>query len=67
MNLSMDLNKDKESFMDYLKYQKHYSENTIENYERTLNEFIGFLNKESIDAVFKGEISFNERLFNVFK
>ena len=41
----MDLNKDKESFMDYLKYQKHYSENTIENYERTLNEFIGFLKK----------------------
>ena len=53
MNLSMDLNKDKESFMDYLKYQKHYSENTIENYERTLNEFIGFLNKESIDAFSK--------------
>lgn len=49
----MDLNKDKESFMDYLKYQKHYSENTIENYERTLNEFIGFLNKESIDAFSK--------------
>ena len=44
MNLSMDLNKDKESFMDYLQYQKHYSENTLENYERTLYEYIEFLN-----------------------
>lgn len=63
----MDLNKDKESFIDYLKYQKHYSLNTIENYERTLTEFIEFLNKESIDEFSKVKYPLMRGYLTIFK
>ena len=39
---------DKEEFIKYLQFQKHYSINTVESYQRSLNEFIGFLKSESI-------------------
>jgi integrase/recombinase XerC len=38
----------KKKFLDYLKYQKHYSDNTIINYEIDIDEFMLFLNKENI-------------------
>ena len=40
--------KDKKEFIKYLQFQKHYSINTVESYQRSLNEFIGFLKSESI-------------------
>ena len=44
----MSYNQDKEEFIKYLQFQKHYSINTVESYQRSLNEFIGFLKSESI-------------------
>ena len=40
----MSYNQDKEEFIKYLQFQKHYSINTVESYQRSLNEFIDFLN-----------------------
>lgn len=39
----MSYNQDKEEFIKYLQFQKHYSINTVESYQRSLNEFIDFL------------------------
>ncbi len=36
-------------FIEFLKYQKGYSENTIINYENDIKEFLEFLNKENIN------------------
>ena len=44
----MNYNQDKEEFIKYLQFQKHYSINTVESYQRSLNEFIDFLKSESI-------------------
>ena len=44
----MSYNQDKEEFIKYLQFQKHYSINTVESYQRSLNEFIDFLKSESI-------------------
>ena len=38
--------KDIEKFIDYLQYEKNYSSYTVSNYERDLESFINFLNKE---------------------
>ena len=40
--LSMSYNQDKKEFIKYLQFQKHYSINTVESYQRSLNEFIDF-------------------------
>lgn len=45
----MSYKQNREEFIEYLQYQKHYSSNTVESYQRTLNEFIEFLEKENID------------------
>ncbi len=37
-----------DSFIEYLRYQKNYSENTCLNYEKDLKEYLTFLNKENI-------------------
>lgn len=39
------------SFLDYLKYQKAYSENTIISYKNDIDEFLNFMNKENIDNI----------------
>ena len=44
----MSYNQDKKEFIKYLQFQKHYSINTVESYQRSLNEFIDFLKSESI-------------------
>lgn len=44
----MSINSDKKEFIDYLKYQKHYSPLTIDVYNRNINEFIDYLKKEGI-------------------
>ncbi len=46
----MSMNLDKKEFMDYLKYQKHYSVLTIAAYERNINEFIDYLKRENITS-----------------
>ena len=45
----MSCHQDKKEFLEYLQFQKHYSINTVESYQRSLNEFIDFLNQESIN------------------
>lgn len=44
----LNLEKNKNEFLDYLKYQKKYSSLTIEAYTRNLNEFTDYLKKENI-------------------
>jgi len=39
----------KSSYLDYLKYQKNYSDYTIENYASDIDEFFVFLDSEIID------------------
>ena len=46
----MSMNLDKKEFMDYLKYQKHYSVLTIAAYDRNINEFIDYLKRENITS-----------------
>ena len=46
----MSMNLDKKEFMDYLKYQKHYSVLTIAAYERNINEFIDYLKRDNITS-----------------
>ena len=38
----------KNSYLDYLKYQKNYSDYTIENYSSDIDEFFVFLDSELI-------------------
>ena len=37
------------SYLDYLKYQKNYSDYTIENYHRDILEFFDYLDREVLD------------------
>lgn len=37
-------------YLDFLKYQKNYSELTIQGYQREIDHFIAFLKKEGIDC-----------------
>ena len=37
-------------YLDYLKYQKNYSINTINSYEKDINKFILFLKQEHLDG-----------------
>ena len=41
----------KEKFIDYLQYEKKYSEYTIKFYSRDLDEFTSFLTQEEIEKV----------------
>lgn len=41
--------KDLEDYLKYLKYQKHYSDKTIDSYEVDIVEFLYFLKGEAID------------------
>lgn len=38
-------------FLEYLNYQKGYSNNTIINYQNDITEFLDFLNKENIENI----------------
>ena len=40
-----------EEYLKYLKYQKNYSQETIDSYEEDLVEFYDFLNREDIDLL----------------
>ena len=37
------------NFLNYLSVEKNYSKYTILNYERDINEFIGFIKRETIN------------------
>lgn len=37
------------NYLDYLKYQKNYSDYTIENYNRDILEFFDYLDREALD------------------
>ena len=39
----------KDKFLEYLEYQKAYSKYTIKNYEHDIDEFLNYLDKESLD------------------
>ena len=36
-------------YLDYLQYQRHYADKTIESYKRQIDHFKQFLIEESID------------------
>ena len=38
-----------DSFIDYLKYQKNYSDYTIENYSNDISEYLNYLSREALD------------------
>ena len=40
-----------EEYLKYLKYQKNYSQETIDSYEEDLVEFLDFLNKENLELL----------------
>lgn len=40
-----------EKFINYIEIEKHYSFNTVKNYELDLETFLLFLNKENIDKI----------------
>jgi len=42
--------KEIKEYCDYLKYQRNYSELTIASYQREINHFVEYLNKEGIDS-----------------
>ena len=56
----MTLIKDKDMFMDYIKYQKKYSINTIDRYNRTLDEFVLYLTSKNIKC-------FNDVRYTTFR
>ena len=41
--------KDKKDYLEYLKYNKNYSEKTITNYELDLNDYFKYLDQEGLD------------------
>lgn len=47
------MDKKLEKFLNYLNYQKNYSEHTIINYKNDIEEFILFINKENIKNLIK--------------
>ena len=44
-----DENKELKSFLDYLKYQKNYSDYTITSYQNDIEEYLNFIKKEALD------------------
>ena len=42
-------NKDLEEYLEYLKYQKNYSDYTIISYSKDIEEYLEFLNREGLD------------------
>lgn len=52
------------SYLDYLKYQKNYSDYTVDNYNRDIVEFFEYLTKEAID--FKSVVYSDLRFFLMY-
>ncbi|MYL33132.1 tyrosine recombinase XerC [Pontibacillus yanchengensis] len=48
----MDIQKERQAFIEYLQIEKNASSNTIQFYEYDLNAFLEFLNKEGITSLF---------------
>ena len=42
--------RDVDKFIEYLEVEKNYSDYTVLNYKKDIEEFIDFLNKECIDS-----------------
>ncbi len=43
-------NDDLKKYLDYLKYNKNYSENTLLNYEKDIQEYLEYLNRECLSV-----------------
>lgn len=52
------------NYLDYLKYQKNYSDYTIENYHRDILEFFDYLDREVLD--YKSVVYSDLRFFLVY-
>ena len=50
----------KQSYIDYLKYQRNYSDYTIENYSGDIEEFFLFIDEECIDYL---DVTYDELRF----
>lgn len=53
-------NKDLILYLDYLKYNRNYSDNTILNYKRDIIEYLDYLNRECLDYL---DITYNDLRF----
>jgi len=42
------MNRQTKEFLDHLQYERNYSDKTIENYQRDIEKFFNFINKEGI-------------------
>ena len=45
----MEDNKELEKYLEYLEYQKNYSDYTINSYKNDVLEYLNYLNSESLD------------------
>lgn len=45
----MTLDKQVQQYLDYLQYQRNYSDHTIDSYRREIKQFLNFLKQEAID------------------
>ena len=43
-------NEDLEKYLEYLKFNKNYSENTLLNYKKDIEEYLNFLKTECLSA-----------------
>jgi integrase/recombinase XerC len=44
------VNKERDAFLHYLKYQKRYSDLTYQSYQREINDFISYMRRESLSS-----------------
>ena len=44
------MNKDRDAFLHYLKYEKRYSDLTYQSYQREINDFISYMRRESLSS-----------------
>ena len=42
------MNKPEKEYLDFLKYQRNYTPRTLENYQRDIDKFQAFLDREDI-------------------
>ena len=47
--MERESNKDLIKYLDYLKYNRNYSDNTVINYEEDIVEYLEYLNREGLD------------------
>ena len=58
------MNDNMDKFLDFLKYEKNYSENTIIGYSNHLQLFVSFLNDNNIENVHKVDYNLIRKYIN---